>query len=300
MHVLPSSLTTLVLSMMGREVAAAAWLRSNSGNPSASQYSDSETNITFLGYAPSSTGFKFGMALPADPSADMIVQLVSPLQDGGGWGSVEFGSEMTGYLMVVAWPDPSSSTDPVKISPRIATGYEVSNGANLYSANNVTLTTIASGTYVNDTHVCATFVCGGCITGDSDSFKSSAASATFSYAYSLAAVTDPSDVDTRLSDHTQNGELYGPFDVTIKNAESSEYGTWAAMTNATVTAPSTAGATAASGSRSGGSSSSSSGSSSSSSSSSGDSDDSTQLSAGAIFALVALGVVYLLQAVQII
>lgn len=300
MQVLPSSLTALILSMMGSEVAAAAWLRSNSGNPSASQYSDSETNITFLGYAPSSTGFKFGMALPADPSADMIVQLVSPLQDGGGWGSVEFGSEMTGYLMVVAWPDPSSSTDPVKISPRIATGYEVSNGANLYSANNVTLTTIASGTYVNDTHVCATFVCGGCITGDSDSFKSSAASATFSYAYSLVAVADPSDVDTRLSDHTQNGELYGPFDVTIKNAESSEYGTWAAMTSATATAPSTAGATAASGSGSGGSSSSSSGSSSSSSSSSGDSDDSTQLSAGAIFALVALGLVYLLQAVHII
>lgn len=309
MHVLPFSLTALLLSLMGREVAAAAWLRSNDGNPSASRYSDSETNITFLGYAPSTTGFQFGMALPADAGSDMIIQLVSPLQDGGGWGGVEFGSEMTGYLMIVAWPDTSSSTDTVKISPRIATGYEVSNGANLYTANNITLTPIASGTYVNDTHVCATFVCSGCITGDSDSFKSSATSATFSYAYSLSAVTDPSDVDTQLSDHTQNGELYGPFDVTMKNAESSEYGTWAAMTSAaaTATASSTAaaGATATGGSSSSsgssvGESSSSSGSSSSCSSSSGHTEDSTQLSAGAIFAFVALGLIYVLQAVQVI
>lgn len=160
MHVLPSGLTALILSTLGTEAAAAAWLkRSNDGNPSASQYSDSETNITFLGYAPSSTGFKFGFALPEDPSKDMIMQLVSPLQDGGGWGGIEFGSEMTGYLMIVAWPDTSAKTETVKISPRIATGYEVSNGANLYSANNITLTQIPSGTYINSTHVCATFIC---------------------------------------------------------------------------------------------------------------------------------------------
>lgn len=316
---LPSGLTALVLSMLGSEVAAAAWLRSNDGNPSASKYTDSETSISFLGYAPASTGFKFGMALPAEPSTDMILQLVAPLQDGGGWGGVEFGSEMTGYLMIVAWPDTSSKTETVKISPRIATGYEVSNGANLYTANNITLTPIASGTYVNDTHVSATFVCGGCITGGTDSFKSSAASATFSYAYALAAVADPSDQDTQLSDHTQNGELYGPFDVTMKDAESSEYASWAALTSAaaTGTASSTASATAAAatagsgsgsgssgGSSSSASSASSSGGSSSSSSSSSTStqstEDSTQLSGGAIFAFVALGLVYVLQAVQIL
>ncbi|PSR82920.1 hypothetical protein BD289DRAFT_337953, partial [Coniella lustricola] len=187
-------------------------------------YTDAQTNITFLGYA-STTGFQFGMALPTTPTTDLIVQLVSPLKDGGGWGAIDFGSEMTGYLMIAAWPD-TTQTDLVRISPRIATGYEVSNGANLYSASNITITQIPSGTFVNDTHVAATFVCGGCI--DADSFKSyvSAGSSTFSYAYALTAVPNPDEDDTQLSDHTLQGELYGPFDVTFKEAESADYASW--------------------------------------------------------------------------
>lgn len=321
MHALPSTLTALVVTMLGTATGAAArftgFRRANDGNPSASKYTDAETNISFLGYE-STTGFKFGMALPSSPTTDLIVQIVSPLQDGGGWGSIDFGSEMTGYLMIVAWPDTTASPATVKISPRVATGYEVSNGANVYAASNLTLTPIPAGTFVNDTHVAATFVCGGCV----DATKSFGAgggvasgkttTSTFSYAYALKAVSDPGDQDTQLSDHMSNGELYGPFDVALADAESAEYESWAAMTTSKATASGSAAPAAATGSSSGSSgsgssSSSSSGSSSgssSSSSSSGSSSESDEygegLNAGAIVALTGLGFVYVLQALQII
>lgn len=304
---LPSTLRGLVLTMLTGTSTAGLLRRASDGNPSASTYTDAETNITFLGYAPSSTGFKFGMALPSSPTTDLIVQLISPLNDdGSGYGAIDFGSAMTGFLMIAAWPD---STGAVKVSPRIATGYEVSNGANVYSATNITITPIATGTFVNNTHVAATFVCGGCIVADSfqSAVSKGSASATFSYAYSLTAVSDPGDVDTQLSDHTLKGELYGPFDVTLKSAESSQYESWlAAATTTTGSATASGGESGANStatpaaSGSGSSSSSSSSSSTSSSSSSTDVEYQVGLSPSAIVALVGLGIVYVLQAVQIL
>ncbi|ROW01000.1 hypothetical protein VSDG_02725 [Cytospora chrysosperma] len=218
MHILPFTLTALVLSIVGSTAVSAA-SNSNDGVPDASMYTDSNTNITFLGYA--NEGFHFGMALPADPKEDLIMQLVSPLKDGGGWGGVDFGEYMTGHLLLVAWPN-TAKDNTVMVSPRIATGYEISDGANIYKANPITITQIPDGTFVNDTHVSATFVCGGCL--NSDSFSGDDKTATFSYAYAYAAVDDPSDVDSRLSDHTANGEPYGPFDVTrVSDLGSSDY-----------------------------------------------------------------------------
>lgn len=305
MHSLPSSLMGLVLTILTSTTTSASLLRR--ANPSASAYTDAETNITFLGYAPANTDFKFGMALPSSPTTDLIAQIISPLNsDGSGYGAIDFGSAMTGFLMIAAWPD---STGGVKISPRIATGYEVSNGANVYSATNITLTPIASGTFVNNTHVAATFVCGGCIVADSfeSAVTKGSASTTFSYAYSLTAVADPSDVDTQLSDHTLKGELYGPFDVTLKSAESNQYESWVALTKAaTASATASAGASAATSTAaaaaSGEASSSGSSASSSSSSSSSEADPEygVGLSPSAIVALVGLGFVYVLQAVQIL
>lgn len=300
MHVLPSTLTALILSIVGSTAVSAA-STSNDGIPDASIYTDSNTNITFLGYA--NAGFHFGMALPSEPKDDLILQLVSPLKNGGGWGGVDFGEYMTGHLLLVAWPN-TEKDDTVMISPRIATGYEISDGANVYKANPITITRIPDGTFVNDTHVSATFVCGGCL--NSDSFSGDDKTATFSYAYAYAAVDDPSDVNTALSDHTANGEPYGPFDVTISQAQSSEYQNWAALTSmasgiSTATATASAsptGTSAAAAAKSG--SGSSSGSSSSSSSPAVVGDTSSVLSTGAILALVAFGILYMLQAVQIV
>ncbi|CAN8102704.1 unnamed protein product [Discula destructiva] len=309
---------SLTLFMLLSSATASFLRRANEGSPTASQYTDTETSITFLGYAPAGTGFKFGMALPTTPTTDLIVQLISPLNDeGGGYGAIDFGSTMTGYLMIAAWPD--ITTSAVKVSPRIATGYEVPNGANIYTASNITITPIAAGTFVNDSHVAATFVCGGCIVASSfqSAVSSNAASATFSYAYSLTTVSEPGDVDTQLSDHTLKGELYGPFDVALKSAESSQYESWARLTEA-ATATASAGesgtsataapaATGEIGSESAGASAASGTSSSSSSSSAGaaaggstEVDPQVGLSPGAIVALVGLGFVYALQAVQIL
>lgn len=299
MHALPPTLTAFILAVLGSTAVSAT---------EASTYTDTNTNITFLGYA--NDGFHFGMALPSDPVNDLIIQLVSPLKDGGGWGGVDFGEYMTGHLLLVAWPN-TDEDNTVMISPRIATGYEISNGANVYDANPINITQIPDGTFVNDTHVSATFVCGGCL--NSDSFSGDNKTATFSYAFAYEAVDDPSNVDTKLSDHTANGEPYGPFDVTVARAESSEYHNWAALTttaSATASATATAGAskstgteTAAAGTGSGsssGSSSSGGGSSSSSSSSSSTVDGATGFGPGPIFALIGLGLVYVLQAVQIL
>ncbi|KAK7748678.1 hypothetical protein SLS53_000700 [Cytospora paraplurivora] len=313
MHVLPTTFTAAVLSFLAGTFVSAATTGSD-GNPEASQYTDSNTNITFLGYA--NEGFHFGMALPSDPNEDLIIQLISPLKDGVGWGGVDFGEYMTGHLLLVAWPN-TEKDNTVMLSPRIATGYEISNGANIYKANPITINQIPDGTFVNDTHVSATFVCGGC--RNSDSFGEDKKTATFSYAYAYDAVADPSDVDTTLSDHTANGEPYGPFDVTLAQAESSEYQNWAALTTtaasatATATAAGTASETAGASSigtgaaAAGTTSSSSSGSISSGSTSSSSSSSSLPTQAynnagfggGAVFALVGLGLVYLLQALQI-
>lgn len=295
MHALPSTLVTLILSIVGTTTAA-----SGDGVPQASKYIDSNSNITFLGYA--NQGFHFGMALPQDPKDDVIVQLVSPLKNGGGWGGIDFGASMTGPLMVVAWPN-TAKENSVMISPRVATGYEIDNGANVYKANPITITQIPDGTFVNDTHVSATFVCGGCL--NADSFGAANATATFAYAYAYDPVADPADVDTQLSDHTANGEPYGAFGVTVAQAKSAEYSTWAALTETAAAASGTAAAGASATAGSGaaaqtGSSSSSSSSSSSGGESSSDYSDVSGLSGGAIFALVGVGLIYVLQAVQIL
>lgn len=70
--------------------------------PEARPYTDIDTNITFYGHAPPS-GYRFGMVLPEEPTGDVILQIVAPLQDGAGWGGVSFGSSMIGPLLFATW-----------------------------------------------------------------------------------------------------------------------------------------------------------------------------------------------------
>ena len=70
--------------------------------PHARRYTDIDTGITFYGHV-LDTGYRFGMVLPEQPTADMIMQLVAPLKDGAGWGGVGFGSSMIGPLLFVTW-----------------------------------------------------------------------------------------------------------------------------------------------------------------------------------------------------
>lgn len=227
---------------------------------------------------------------------------------GASYGADDFGSVMTDYLMFAAWPDTDSGT--VKVSPRIAIGYEVSNEANVYKTPTITITPIASGTFINDTHVAATFVCNGCFVADSfqSTVTQGSPSATFSYACSLTAVSNtavsnPADVNKLLSDHTLKGELYEPFDAALKRAESRDYETWVGLTAAAGTATASAGASGAIAGPVPVASSSAASSSSSSSSSPSSTAPLTAEAQGslrpyAILSLVGLVIVHVLQAVE--
>ncbi|KAI0483394.1 hypothetical protein GGR56DRAFT_241484 [Xylariaceae sp. FL0804] len=216
------AITTSVLSVLLGTMSVSAQVEEKS-----TVFTDSVTGISLLGFQDAKTGFQFGMALPEQPTTDMIVNLVTPLTKGAGWGGVGFGAEMTGPLLLVAWPNGKD----VQISPRVATGYEISNGANPYTTEKLTFTPIPKGTFVNSTHVAATFVCGGCL--NKDSFTGSTKTATFGYAVAAGAVDDPTDKETRLSDHTATDTPYGNVPVTIAQAQSAQYATWAKMTGGT-------------------------------------------------------------------
>ncbi|CAJ2511151.1 Uu.00g067760.m01.CDS01 [Anthostomella pinea] len=192
----------------------------------ALNYTDDNTGISFSGYF-DGEGYTIGLAMPENPSTDLIAQIVSPLKDGEGWGGFDFGVSMAGYLLIVAWPN----GDDVVLSPRMATGYTTPSA---YTGN-VTLTPIADGTFINSTHLSATFLCAGCITGNSDSFSANETNAVFAYAYSTTAVTDPTDSSTELSYHTAG---YSAFGMTLAYAKSADYDTWAAMAKTTTTTPS--------------------------------------------------------------
>lgn len=102
-----------------------------------------------------------------------------------------------------------------------------------------------------------------------------------------------------------NREPYGPFSVTVVQIKSAEYSTWAALTETAAAAASGtpaagASATAESGAAAQPGSSSSSSSSLSEGDSSSDYSDVAGMSGGAIFALVGVGLIYVLQAVQIL
>ncbi|KAH8897190.1 CBD9-like protein [Thozetella sp. PMI_491] len=205
-------------------------------NPTASPYTDTHTGILFQGFQ-DGTGYQFGIAMPKTPSSDFIVQLMSPLTNGAGWAGVDFGSTMSNFLLLVAWPNGND----VMISPRYARGYAQSDTV-VYTANPITLQPIAKGTFVNGTHVAATFVCQGCI--NADSFAASAQGETFAYAYSSVAVNSPSNPSTLLSDHTAHGEPYGSFSIALTQAYSDQYPTWAALAATGSTSASAGGATA--------------------------------------------------------
>jgi cellobiose dehydrogenase (acceptor) len=209
-------------------------------------YVDSSTGISFESFA-DGTGYRFGMALPQSSSStssaanQAIMQLVSPLSSSGsGWAGIVFGESMTGKLMLVAWPNGGSGG--VTVSARIATGYEIATGANLYTRRNVTTTAIAGGTYANATHVVATFVCDGCLdngatsSSNGDSFVAGDGASgnaddavTMGFAYATAAVADPGNPDSTLSDHTAHGEPYGSFSFPVTRARSDQFAQWVAL-----------------------------------------------------------------------
>lgn len=127
---------------------------------------------------------------------------------------------------------PRANGDTVMTAPRVATGYTPSSVVP-YTANPISLLPIPQGTFVNRTYVSSTFLCGGCINRDSfDPAWSSTRNVVFGLAYSRTAVRNPADVDTMLSDHTDERGGYAAFGVELEEAKSDEYEKYAAMARA--------------------------------------------------------------------
>ena len=47
-------------------------------------FTDDKTGITFMGYEHTS-GYRFGIALPENPTTDFIAQIQAPISNDGGW-----------------------------------------------------------------------------------------------------------------------------------------------------------------------------------------------------------------------
>ncbi|KAF2193911.1 hypothetical protein K469DRAFT_744689 [Zopfia rhizophila CBS 207.26] len=185
----------------------------------ASPYTDDKSGITFTGFQDVS-GFRFGIALPENPTTDFIGQIVCPVNSTGGWAGVSMGSSMTNKLLIVAWPN----GDEVVSSFRKATGYT----SPPVATGDFSMVPIPEGTYTNDTAFSYTFLCSGCITGDDLGFLTSAATTVLGWAWSNQAVTDPTSASSALTYHAAG---FGAFGVQIAGAQSSEYSTWAALTS---------------------------------------------------------------------
>lgn len=194
----------------------------------AVNYTDSNSGISFAGFTDPKGECTVGIALPDSPSTDFIANIVGPVDSGDGWAGLDLSTLMANHLLLVAWPN----GEEIVVSPRLATGYTT---PSVYSGD-VTLSPIASGTFVNSTHFSATFLCAGCITGGTDSITADADSFTMGYAYSTSAVTDPTDSSSALSYHSDG---FGGFGITAAGAKSSEYATWAAMAESVVENPGT-------------------------------------------------------------
>ncbi|KAF1965150.1 hypothetical protein BU23DRAFT_406878, partial [Bimuria novae-zelandiae CBS 107.79] len=203
---------------------------------SAAVYTDEKTGITFNGFSHKS-GYKLGYALPKNPTTDLIAQLVAPITNDGGWAGFPLGQTMVGSVLVVAWPHEGE----IISSFRKATGYTNPPVA----TGDFSMTAIPEGTWVNDTAFSYTFLCKNCI-GDTAAagIVLSETTNVLSWAYSNTALTDPSSADATLNMH--NGG-YGSFGMTVADAQSAEFETWAAMATGTSgnsgnsTAPTTGG-----------------------------------------------------------
>ncbi|KAL1706739.1 hypothetical protein EV121DRAFT_162400, partial [Schizophyllum commune] len=180
-------------------------------------YTDPLTGIDFQAYTDPETGYIFGIALPETVGTDFIGQIVAPLTDGAGWAGVSLGGAMVGPLLVVTWPNEGE----VQHSFRQATDYAsppVFDGS-------VSLSTIPTGTSVNETHIALTFLCAGCVDADL-SFAPDAESSVMGFAVSDSPPEDPADEGTELVYHSFG---FGEFGVLTSDAKSAEYDEWAAL-----------------------------------------------------------------------
>lgn len=186
----------------------------------SSPFLDEKTGINFTGYQ-SDTGYRFGIALPENPTTDFIAQIQAPVTNGAGWAGFSMGQSMVGNLLVVAWPNEGK----IVSSFREATGY--TNPA--VKTGDFTMLPIPDGTFVNETAFSYTFLCKNCISDDVSKglvIYESPSVNIMGWAFSKNALTDSTSASAPLNYHSAG---FGAFGLPMDNAKNAKFATWAAL-----------------------------------------------------------------------
>ena len=187
---------------------------------STTSFVDPMTDITFQAFTDPTTGYRFGIALPENPTTDFIAQLHAPLANSSGWVGADLGADMVNQLLIVAYP----SGNRVVSSFREASAYA---NPPVYRGNHsLSMIPIAKGTAVTKTDFTYTFLCRGCITNDILSFSPTESGTVFGWAFSNTAVASPSSPSSVLNFHSAG---YGDYGVQLSKAKSANYAQWAAL-----------------------------------------------------------------------
>ena len=92
---------------------------------------------------------------------------------------------------------------------------------------------IKAGTYVNATHLSYTFLCSKCVLGEPLTFGPTDEVGIIGYALSTTNPPVPSLASSPVPFHNAG---HGQFGITMSNAKSSKFGTWAALAASNSTA----------------------------------------------------------------
>lgn len=134
------------------------------------------------------------------------------------WGGVPLGPQMTGKLILAAWPNGDSIVSSLRLARSKSNPPEYTGDAKM--------ATIKEGTYVNATHWAYTFLCTKCITESSLTFSASSASARLGWAMSSREVQNPGTSAAKLGMHNAGT---GTFNIELGGAKHDKYGAWAGM-----------------------------------------------------------------------
>jgi cellobiose dehydrogenase (acceptor) len=196
-------------------------------------FTDEKTGIKFQQASYDAEGYSFAIALPEKGGSDFIGRITAPIKTSlGGWGGFSLTSGMTSGLLVVAYPKDGTVVGAL----HKATGYTA---PDLYTGA-ATLKPIADGISATDTGFTYTFLCEGCVdSAGTTSFLPEDTSGAFGWAFS----TKPIVAEPTLPQHTGSDGRFGICgSVSLADARSADYATWAALASAggsNTTAPGT-------------------------------------------------------------
>jgi len=175
-------------------------------------WTDPVTGITFQAFQSADYGYSFGLALPTNPTNELIGQLIAPID---AWAGVDFGGAMVNNLLLPGWAYDGNIVWEFRMASDYTLPYK-------YNGTEQVITALDCGTYVNSTHWSYTFVCTNCNTwvdtnGATVTVDLTGTFALFGWSLGTDTPADPSDPNSSLIEHEGFG-LYGMILTAATNA----------------------------------------------------------------------------------